>query len=106
MSEPMTPKRRAALRDAGAEAEALRKDWKEAMQHHALRVDAQFAELRRRLRAKPKGKQPKGLPSAKDAEHIRALVARVRIKAGKGRAKDLRRVEEALRQALDNLPSE
>lgn len=106
MTDRMTPKRRAALQDAIAEADALRKDWKEALQHHQLRVDAQFDELRRRLRAKPKGKQPKGLPSAKDAEHIRSLVAHVRVKSGKGRAKDLRRVEEALRQAIDRLPSE
>jgi hypothetical protein len=106
MTDRMTPKRRATLQDAAREADALRKDWKEALQHHQLRVDAQFAELRRRLRAKPKGRQPKGLPSAKDAEHIRALVAHVRIKTGKGRAKDLRHVEDALRQALDKLPAE
>lgn len=106
MTERLTPKRKAALRDALAEAEALRKDWMDTVQHHQLRVDAQFSELRRRLRVKAKGRQPKGLPSANDAEHIRALVARVRIKAGKGRAKDLRRVEEAMRQAIDKLPSE
>ena len=106
MSDPMTPKRRAALRDASMDAEALRKDWKDTLQHHQLRVGAQFDELRRRLRARPKGKQPKGLPSAKDAEHLRALVARVRIKTSKGRAKDLRRVEDVLRDALDRLPSE
>lgn len=106
MSDRLTAKRRAALRDAVAEADALRKDWKDAMQHHQLRVEAQFSELRRRLRAKPKGKQAKGLPSANDAGNIRTLVARVRIKTGKGRAKDLRRVEDALRQALDKLPSE
>lgn len=106
MTDRMTPKRRAALRDALVEADALRKDWKDTLQHHQLRVDAQFTELRRRLKARPKGKQPKGLPAAKDAENIRALVAHVHIKTDKGRAKDLRRVEDALRSALDRLPSE
>jgi hypothetical protein len=106
MTGRMTPKRRTALRNAASEADALRRDWKDAVQNHGMRVEAQFNELRRRLRVKPKGKQPKGLPAAKDAELIRALVARVRIKADKGRAKDLRHVEEALRQALDRLPSE
>ena len=106
MTDRLSPKRKAALRDAAPEAEGLRKDWKDAVQQHQLRVDAQFAELRRRLRVQATGQQPKGLPSAKDAAQIRALVAGVRVKAGKGRAKDLRRVEEALRQALDRLPSE
>ena len=106
MTDRITPKRRGALREALAETDALRKDWKESVQHHQLRVDAQFAELRRRLRAKAQGRQPAGLPSAKDAEHIRALVGRVRVKTAKGRAKDLRHVEEALRQALDKMPSE
>ena len=106
MNDRLAPKRRIALRDAAAEAEALRKDWRDALQHHTMRVDAQFNELRRRLRAKVTGKQAKGLPSAKEAEHIRALVARVRVKTDKGRAKDLRRVEEALREAIDRLPSE
>lgn len=106
MSDRMTPKRRTALRDALVETDALRQDWKEAVQHHQLRVEAQFEELRRRLRTKPRGRQPKGLPSAKDAEHIRSVVAGVRVKSGKGRAKDLRQVEEALRAAIDRLPSE
>jgi hypothetical protein len=106
MSDRITPKRRAVLREALRESDTLRKDWKDSVQHHLLRVDAQFKELQRRLRSPPKGRQPKGLPSAKQAEEIRALIARVRVKADKGRAKDLRHVEEALRQALDKLPSE
>lgn len=106
MTHRLTPKRKAALLTAQTEADALRKDWKDAVQQHQLRVDAQFAELRRRLRVHAGGRQPKGLPSAKEAEHIRALVASVRVKPGKGRAKDLRRVEDALRQAIDRLPSE
>jgi hypothetical protein len=106
VTDRLTPKRRQSLRDALREADALRKDWKESVQHHLLRIDAQFEELHRRLRPPAKGRRPQGLPSAKDAEHIRALVARVRVKADKGRAKDLRHVEEALRQALDRLPSE
>ncbi|MEA3136304.1 MAG: hypothetical protein QOC71_585 [Thermoplasmata archaeon] len=106
LTDRMTPKRRLALQGALSEATALRQDWKEAAQHHILRVEGQFKELQRRLRVKATGRQAKGLPSAKDAEHIRALVGRIRIKATKGRAKDLRHVEDALRQALDRLPSE
>ena len=102
----MTPKRRAALLEALREAEALRQDWRESVQHHELRVEAQFKELLRRVRPRARGRQPKGLPSGKEAEHIRALVAHVRVKTGKGRAKDLRRVEDALRAALDKLPLE
>lgn len=106
MTDRMTPKRRKALVSALRETEALRKDWKDATQHHVLRIEAQFKELQRRLRTRPKGKQPKGLPSARDAEHIRSLAAQVRVKADKGRAKDLKHVEDALRRILDKLPSE
>lgn len=106
MTDRMTPKRRKALADALREAETLRRDWRDAVQQHGLRLEAQFKELQRRLRARAKGAQPKGLPSAKDAEHIRGLVAQVRVKADKGRAKDLKRVEDALRRAIDKLPSE
>jgi hypothetical protein len=105
----MTPKRRAALAAAAREAEALRKDWKDALQHHSLRIEAQFRELQRRMRSTWKGRPPKGLqgvPSVKDAEHLRTLLAGVRVKAGKGRAKDLRRIEKALALALERLPSE
>jgi len=102
----MTRPRREALAEAAREAQALRADWREAVQHHELRVTAQFQELLRRLRARPKGRQPKGLPSAKDAQHIRALLAGVRVKSGKGRAKDLRHVERAVAAALERLPSE
>ena len=79
MTDRMTPRRRRALADALREAETLRREWKGAVQQHELRLAAQFKELQRRLRARPKGKQPKGLPSAKDAEHIRGLVAQVRV---------------------------
>lgn len=106
MTDRMTPARRKALAEAARECEALRKDWKDAAQQHSLRVEAQFKELQRRLRAKASGRQPKGLPSAKAAEHIRSLVAQVRVKPDKGRAKDLRHVEDAVRRALDHLPSE
>jgi hypothetical protein len=106
MTDRLTPKRRRVLAEALQGSEALRRDWRDATQHHALRIEAQFKELQKRLRAPSKGRQTKGLPSARDAEHIRTLMARVRIKADKGRAKDLRHVEEALRQALDRLPSE
>lgn len=103
---PMTPQRRKALAKALAEAESLRRGWRETTDHHRLRVDAQFRELARRLRAKPKGAQPKGLPSGKEAERIQALLGKVRLKPAKGRAKDLRHVEDAVRAALDRLPSE
>lgn len=106
MTDRMTPKRRKALADALRESETLRRDWRDAVQQHGLRVSAQFKELQRRLRTRTKGKQPKGLPSAKDAEIIRGLAAQVRVKAEKGRAKDLKRVEDALRRALDKLPTE
>lgn len=105
MSE-MTPGRRKALARALADAEALRKDWTQAVQHHKLRVEAQFKELERRLRAKAAGRQPKGLPSAKQADHIHARLGKASVKADKGRAKDLRHVEDALRDAIDQLPSE
>lgn len=102
----MTPARRKALAEAAKECEAVRKEWREAAQQHTLRIEAQFRELQRRLRVKARGRQPKGLPSAKAAEHIRALAAQVRVKPAKGRAKDLKHVEDALRRALDKLPPE
>jgi hypothetical protein len=106
MSKAVTGPRRKALEAAVREAQALRADWREAVQHHELRVAAQFQELARRMRIRPKGPQAKGLPSAKDAEHIRALLAGVRVKPGKGRAKDLKHIERALAAAIERLPAE
>ena len=106
MSDRLTGPRKEALAEAAREAQALRADWREALQHHELRVTAQFQELARRLRVRAKGPPSKGLPSTKDAQHIRSLLASVRVKSGKGRAKDLRHVERALAHALDRLPSE
>ena len=102
----MTRPRRAALAEAVREAQALRADWREAVQHHELQVAAQFQELLQRMRARPQGPQPKGLPTTKDAQHIRALLAGVRVKSGKGRAKDLRHVEKALAAAIERLPAD
>jgi hypothetical protein len=102
----MTPQRRKALAKALRELEALRKEWKGTVDQHQLRVEAQFRELARRLKAKDAGIQQKGLPATKDAERIHAVLARVKVKPAKGRAKDLRHVEDAVAAAIDRLPPE
>ena len=106
MTGRMTPKRRALLADALQEVQALRAEWQSSIEHHRLRLEARFKELERRLRTRPKGRQPVGLPSAKDAEALHELLVNVRVKAKKGRARDLRRVEDAVHEALDLLPGE
>ncbi|MEA3203402.1 MAG: hypothetical protein QOI63_1077, partial [Thermoplasmata archaeon] len=84
---------------------ALRDAWRQAMQHHHVRVEAQFRELATRLRPPAKGRA-KGLPSAKLAEKLHGQLARARLKPVKGRAKDLRRVEKMVQDALDSLPQD
>jgi hypothetical protein len=102
----MTPRRRKLLSAATREARALHEEWVQSLAHHQVRVEAQFKELLSRLKARPKGRQPKGLPSMKQAEALHDLLAKARLKPGKGRAKDLRRVEQLVQDALDRLPQQ
>ncbi len=104
MTKGMTKGRRAAIANAAREVDALRADWKDGLAHYELRVQGQFKELARRMKLRAKGRQPAGLPSAKQAQDILDLLDKARIKPGKGRSKDLRRVEEALERALERLP--
>ena len=100
----MTAARRKLLRDATREAEALRSDWREGLSHHQVRIEAQFRELASRLKAAPAGRQPKGMPTAKQAKAILDALDGARVKPAKGRAKDLRKVERAVEAALGRLP--
>ena len=102
----MTPKRREMLAAAARDAQALRVDWRESVAHHQMRIEAQFHELAARLAVRASGWAAKGLPSAKQAKEIHDRLASARVKPGKGRAKDMRRVEKALQDALRDLPSE
>ena len=102
----MTPKRRELLEAARRDALALHHEWRDAMAHHQVRVEAQFRELASRLRPRARGRQPKGLPSAKLAKDLHERLSAAHIKPGKGRAKDLRRVERILQAALRDLPAE
>lgn len=105
MSGRMTAERGKALDAAARELGAMRTDWRDALSHYELRIDAQFKELNRRFKP-TKGNAVKGaaIPSAKEAQEILEVLGKARLKPGKGRAKDLRRVEEALQRALDRLP--
>ncbi len=105
MSGRMTPERRKALDAAARELGAMKADWRNVLSHHELRIDAQFKELGRRFKqAKGKAATGAALPSAKEAKEILEVLDKARLKPGKGRAKDLRRVEDALQRALDRLP--
>jgi hypothetical protein len=100
----MTAHRREMLEAAHRDVLALRDDWRQAMQHHQVRVEAQFRELASRLKAPAQGKSTKGVPSAKDAKALHEHLAKHRLKPVKGRAKDLRRAEKLVQDALDGLP--
>lgn len=101
----LSPRRREMLEAAHRDALALRDAWRKAMQHHQVRVEAQFSELAARLHPPAKGSR-KGLPSAKEAKALHAHLAKARLKPVKGRAKDLRRVERIVQDALDGLPQD
>jgi len=92
------------LTDARRELASLEADWRESLSHYTLRLDAQFKELARRLSV-PDGRATKGTPSAREAAAVHDALAHARVKPGKGRAKDLRRVEAAVAKALGELPA-
>lgn len=72
--------------------QGLRAAWEQAVASHKVRVTAQFGVLQAALQ---KGKAVK----PRDVEKVRAAM-KLRVKGHKGRAKDLRHVEEALALAL------
>jgi hypothetical protein len=75
--------------------QGLQASWRDAVEAHRLRVDAQFRALSHSL---SNGKRLK----TKDIERAQAAV-KIRIKPKKGRAKDLRHVEAALDKALSRI---
>lgn len=85
----------APARDAARLLEGLHSSWRSALEAHRLRVEGQFRVVQGALAA------PKR-PNAKELERLRAAV-KVHLKPRKGRAKDLRRVEDALDKALSRL---
>jgi len=95
-------RRRELLEVARRDAMALRDEWRDALAHHQMRVEAKFRELTGRL--KPGKARAKGLPSAHEAKALHQALGQARMKPGKGRAKDLRRVERLLDEALALLP--
>ena len=76
-------------------AAELHSAWLNALQAHQLRVESQFREL---LTAAQAGRRLK----ARDQERLQSSL-KVSLKPRKGRAKDLRRVEDALDKALSRL---
>ena len=100
------PRRRKVLEEAVQELASLHAEWKDALEHHRVRVEAQFRELRRRVAPPAQGRQKSGLPDAKQAGQMAERLSRVRVKPAKGRGKDLRRVEDLLGNLLDHLPEQ
>lgn len=94
------PRRKPAksLPDLDRVARRLEADWQAALHQHEAAVHRQFRDLRTALRGR-RGSKLKG----KDAATLREALE-PRLKPKRGRAKDLRRVEDALGQALENLP--
>jgi hypothetical protein len=101
----MTAQRRAHLEAAQRGVVALRDAWRDAMEHHKVRVEAQFRELATRLKVPAKG-GGKGLPSAQQAKDLHDQLAKAHLKPLKGRAKDLRRAERLVQDALATLPED
>lgn len=79
-------------------ARRLEADWQTALRKHEEAVHRQFTDLRAALR----GRKRTRLKGKAVAELRDALVPK--LKPGKGRAKDLRRVETALDDALAWIP--
>jgi predicted phage gp36 major capsid-like protein len=91
-TKPAVP---APARDAARLLEGLHSSWRSALEAHRLRVEGQFRVVQGSLTA-PKRR------ATKDIEKLRTDV-KVHLKPSKGRAKDLRRVEDALDKALSRL---
>jgi hypothetical protein len=106
MVKELHPHRRKALEDATKEIASLHAEWKATLEHHRVRVEAQFRELRGRIAPPAKGRTKKGMPDAKHAEGVAERLGKVRLKPAKGRAKDLRHVEELVGDVLDHLPEQ
>lgn len=79
-------------------ARRLEADWQATLRKHEQSVHRQFQDLRSALHGR-KGAKLKG----KAVAELRDALA-PKLKPGKGRAKDLRRVESALDEALARIP--
>jgi hypothetical protein len=86
---------RKSLPDLDRLARRLEADWQAALRQHEAAVHRQFVDLRAAVRSRRR-------IAAKDVVKLRKALE-PRLKPRKGRAKDLRRVEAALGDALARL---
>ncbi|MHB8632706.1 MAG: hypothetical protein ACYDBQ_01885 [Thermoplasmatota archaeon] len=87
------PSRAPPGRELGRLARRLELDWERALQSHQTQVRRQFRDLKAALRLHPR------IPPTQ----VRALLV-PKMKPKRGRAKDLRRVEDAVGKALEVIP--
>lgn len=73
----------------------LHESWRESLEAYRLRVEAQFRELKHAVQ----GKKPLGAKATASAKSA----LKTNVKPRKGRAKDLKRVEEAVAKALGHV---
>lgn len=102
--KPSEERRRRAADELARDLLALHAEWRGALGSHRLRIDGQFQEALAILRS-PARRGAVPLPKTKDAPALRNVIRGARLKPKKGRAKDLRRVEEALAELLERLPA-
>ena len=91
------PKPAKSLQDLDRVARRLEADWQLALRQHEAAVHRQFRDLRAALHGRKAGAvKGKAAATLRDA-------LEPRLKPKRGRAKDLRRVEAALGEALERL---
>lgn len=92
--------RKSPKKDAAAEVatalEQLSAHWRQALLAHKLHTEARFLELRKAV----SGKGATMRWNAKEAAKVRAVLHGVKLKPKKGRVRDLRAVDEALKTVL------
>ncbi|MEK6985469.1 MAG: hypothetical protein AABX89_03680 [Candidatus Thermoplasmatota archaeon] len=84
-----------------AELEQLSAHWRQSLLAHKLHTEARFLELRKAV----SGKGAKMSLNAKEAAKVRAVLRGVKLKPKKGRVRDLRAVDEALKSVLRRVES-
>ena len=95
-----------AAAELASEMKKLRATLKEIVRQISLRIDSRIADSLHILEKKQVPGEPSALPGAKASLQLAKKLQGLKIKAGKGKLKDIARISKLVEKIADKLPKQ
>ena len=95
-----------AAAELASELKKLRATLKEIVRQISLRIDSRIADTLQILEKKQAPGEPSALPGAKASLQLAKKLQGLKIKAGKGKLKDIARISKLVEKIADKLPKQ